>query len=38
MFELWFGPRLAPYAIPFFTVFAVSGAVTAFARKPSERN
>ena len=34
MFELWFGPQLAPYAIPFFVALAGSGMVTAMARLP----
>lgn len=34
MFELWFGPRLAPYAIPSFVALAASGMVTAMARSP----
>ncbi len=34
MFELWFGPRLAPYAIPSFVALTASGMVTAMARSP----
>ena len=34
MFELWFGPRFAPYAIPSFTSLAVAGLVVAMARSP----
>jgi len=34
MFELWFGPRLAPVAIPFFTIIATTGMVLAYARPP----
>jgi hypothetical protein len=34
MFELWFGARLAPYAIPSFSALAVIGLVTALARPP----
>lgn len=25
LFELWFGPRLAPFAIPFFTGLSIAG-------------
>jgi len=38
MFELWFGPRIAPYAIPSFVALAVSGMVTAMARSPHVRS
>ncbi len=38
LFELWFGPRLAQYAIPFFVAVAVSGMVAAMARSPHVRN
>lgn len=34
MFELWFGPQLARYAIPSFVALAVSGMVTALVRSP----
>ena len=34
MFELWFGPQLAPYAVPFFVALPGSGMVTAMARSP----
>ena len=34
MFELWFGPRLAPFAIPSFTVIAVVGFVLVLTRPP----
>jgi len=34
MFELWFGPRLAPYAIPFFTVAGLAGAALVGVRPP----
>lgn len=32
MFEVWLGPRLAPLAIPAFTLVAVAGVVTAAVR------
>jgi hypothetical protein len=32
MFELWFGPRLAPFAIPAFSSLALLGAALVFAR------
>jgi hypothetical protein len=35
MFELWFGPRLAPLAIPTFTVVAVAGMVAVVVRTRS---
>jgi hypothetical protein len=38
MFELWFGPRLARYAIPSFVALAVIGMVTAMARPPDVRS
>lgn len=34
MFELWFGPRLAPFAIPSFTVIALMGLLLVFMRTP----
>jgi hypothetical protein len=34
MFELWFGPRLAPFAIPTFVALAASGMVIALERSP----
>ena len=34
MFELWFGPRLAPYAIPSFTMIAVMGLLLVLGRPP----
>ncbi len=37
MFELWFGARLARYAIPSFSALAVVGLVTAVARSPCGR-
>ncbi len=37
MFELWFGPRLAPFAIPGFTALAVAGALTLLRRPPVPR-
>ena len=33
MFELWFGPRLAPYAVPTFTVIAAIGLALVLARR-----
>ena len=33
-FELWFGPRLAPLAIPFFTALAGGGLVLLMIRPP----
>ncbi len=33
MFELWFGPRLAPFAIPTFTVIAAGG-LALLGRRP----
>lgn len=37
MFELWFGPRLAPFAIPSFTVIAVVGLLLVLTRPPRAR-
>lgn len=37
MFELWFGPRLAPFAIPSFTVIALAGLRLVVARPPRAR-
>src|SRR3974390_2117423 len=34
LFELWFGPRLAPLAIPFFTALAGGGLVLLMIRPP----
>lgn len=34
MFELWFGPRLAPFAVPTFTLIAVGGVALVVARRP----
>jgi len=34
MFELWFGRRLAPFAIPAFSFLGVLGAVLLVVRKP----
>lgn len=34
MFELWFGRRLAPLAIPFFTLMSALGAVLLVTRRP----
>jgi len=34
MFELWFGPQLAPFAIPFFTASAGGGIVLLIVRRP----
>jgi hypothetical protein len=34
MFELWFGPRLAPFAIPSFTVIALVGLLLVLRRPP----
>ena len=36
MFELWFGPRLAPFAIPTFTVIAGAGMALLAVRRPAE--
>lgn len=38
MFELWFGPRVAPFAIPTFTVVAVGGLALLLARPPKQIN
>jgi len=35
MFELWFGPTLAPYAIPAFTAISLAGLALLLVRKPS---
>ena len=35
MFELWFGPRIAPLAVPAFTCLAVLGWVVARLRHPT---
>jgi hypothetical protein len=37
MFEVWFGPRLAPFAIPTFTVIAVGGVGLVVVRQPVAR-
>lgn len=37
MFELWFGPRAAPYAIPAFTLIACGGVLTLLARPSDDR-
>lgn len=37
MFELWFGPRLAPFAIPTFTAIALGGLAVLLSRKPLPR-
>jgi hypothetical protein len=34
MFELWFGPRLAPFAVPALTLAAVAGLVMVATRRP----
>ena len=34
MFELWFGRRLARFAVPTFSVVVVAGAALALARRP----
>ena len=34
MFELWFGPRLAPFAIPSFTVIALVGLLVLLTMPP----
>ena len=36
MFELWFGPRLAPLAVPTFTLIAAGGLALVLARPPEE--
>ncbi|MGA3221935.1 MAG: hypothetical protein ABSE77_23205 [Acidimicrobiales bacterium] len=35
MFELWLGPRWAPFAIPFFTALASGGIVVLIVRRPA---
>jgi len=35
MFELWFGPRFAPLAIPTFVLVAAGGVFLALAREPA---
>lgn len=35
MFELWFGPRLAPFAIPTLTATAITGMAVVLARPPN---
>ncbi len=35
MFELWFGPRLAPLAIPTFVLITAGGVFLALVRKPA---
>ena len=37
MFELWFGPRLAPVAIPMFTLVALGGVFLVLVRRPALR-
>ena len=37
MFELWFGPRLAPFAVPGFTVAAAAGMISVAGRRPTLR-
>ena len=37
MFELWFGRRLAPFAIPTFTAIALAGVGLVFVRPPEDR-
>jgi hypothetical protein len=34
MFELWFGPRIAPFAVPTFTVMSVTGMLLVLVRRP----
>jgi hypothetical protein len=34
MFELWFGPRIAPFAVPGFTMIAAAGVVALVKRRP----
>jgi len=36
MFELWFGPRFAPFAIPSFTVIALVGLSLVLVRAPKD--
>jgi hypothetical protein len=35
MFELWFGRRLAPHAVPFFTTVTVAGLLLLAVRRPA---
>lgn len=35
MFELWFGPGLAPFAVPTFTLIALCGLALVMARRPT---
>jgi hypothetical protein len=37
MFELWFGPRLAPVAIPALSTVAVAGVIAVALRPPTDR-
>jgi hypothetical protein len=37
MFELWLGPRVAPFAIPVFTVAAAAGMIMVAARPEQQR-
>jgi hypothetical protein len=34
MFELWFGPRLARFAIPGFTMITITGVALLIVRRP----
>ena len=34
MFELWFGPQVAPFAIPSFTAIALVGLLLVLTRSP----
>jgi hypothetical protein len=36
MFELWFGTRVAPFAVPTFTLIAVGGLALVLGRPPRE--
>jgi hypothetical protein len=36
MFELWFGQRVAPFAVPTFTLIAIGGLAMVLARPPRE--
>ena len=36
MFELWFGTRVAPFAVPTFTLTAVGGLALVLGRPPRE--
>ena len=38
MFELWFGPRLAPFAIPTFTVTTLAGMLVLAADREANEN